>query len=302
MRPRINALTLLSALLLAGCADRPQLTAPADTPNALIAMEPVRDGTTSDFSFSTTVVYESTDSWMNRPEVDVAYSYSEYHNWNSTNQFWNVTYDIASTQSPLGSNYPPSDDIAQAYLRYGSMELRNRAGSVVAFPTTTLVSEAQVKTTDMVSRAPSYSVSGLGSVTPRLSRASTSASTTPNGPGLPPEARSAAVDRMVITPEGTGRTLKRLRDTFAEETRSDGTFVFTETRGSTSVRIVFDPSLGAIVRTDVLDNGRLASRIDRKYQRDQGFTVLLAETTTLYDPQGKVANSWTENYNIIETR
>jgi hypothetical protein len=100
---RIGTLGLATAIVT-GCAERSPITlAQISEPlKFLVEEEPVRDGSTSEYSFTTTVVHENKEDWINRPDVEHGHTYGETHVWSSADDFWDVTYDISSTASPLG--------------------------------------------------------------------------------------------------------------------------------------------------------------------------------------------------------
>ena len=286
--------------LLAGCTEEGRSPAsPEVTPRGLeeqpsLVEAPIRDGTASVYTFERQVTYESTTAWFNRPDVDRVYTWSEEHRWSDGDGFWNIDQAMPAGQSPIYGN-PPTPNVRSASLREDAVTLRDASGSLIALSDHEQSLNPDVTATEL--EASSSSASILSS---RPSGAQITSAGNKGSLDLPGQARSAAVDRLVITPEGTGRELKRIRATFTEVKKPGRMLHFVEARGNTEVRLVFDPSIGAIIQNEVWEQGRIISKNRLEYARLRGHILLVEETTVLFTPEGEIAERFSEKYGGIQ--
>lgn len=264
-------------VLLAACADssRSSLVAPGE-PAALIAPR-LNEGDPTYYSTDVEATYSGGYDGYDRSDAVRSERYNEELIWDSGEYFWNVDLDFPADKSPLGSSYPDEVDVARTRLARNSSEMRDRGGALLVQPESELPLEYE-------GRDPNSAVNySLQPIAGTMALAAT-------GTAMPvanEDARSAGVDRRVITPKGSQRTLGRLQKAFKEGPGEGGQRVFTQRRGSVEVKVYFTPTSGAVTRTLVLENDRLASQTDHKYRRYDGVWVLAEETTTLTAPAGK---------------
>ncbi|MDQ3556173.1 MAG: hypothetical protein M3409_05290, partial [Gemmatimonadota bacterium] len=103
-----------------------------------------------------------------------------------------------------------------------------------------------------------------------------------------PQDKREPVDRVLVTPAGSVRTLARLRAAGRETPGPGGLLLFTRHDGVGEVAETWDPGLGAITEIrSRTDDGKVLRTVNR-YTRDGKVLVLTEEQTTMHDAQGRL--------------
>lgn len=301
---------LVLTVVLGGCGED-HATAPdpdpEEFPGVSLNTEPERITDVETVELDVTVSYDGVESrsWFDRPQLDLSVPHDETHTWNSADQFWEIQIDNTVPQSPLGSDHPPTVDLATARLTASGVSMTDRSGSSVSFPSQTPSLNPGATTSQIAQDMGLETASLQESVRIGLdasASASSGGSDAAGGPAPHSAAarKQAAVDRLVVTKKGTGRTLKRIRDSgFTERSNPGRLKLFTETRGDAEVRLYFNPQVGAVVRTETYQDGTLSNRKERSYERVKGRPVLQEVTTTFFDAAGEEVDRITRRYDDV---
>lgn len=273
---------LAGALLLAGCSDGP-LPAPEDL--AAFAeydrynnYEVVVDnGSYSSYQMETTfAMREGEYVDLDGPDVNLEQTYNEQHTWQG--DAYDATLAFPSPDLPFGSDYPPEHDVGQVYVNTeGEPFVYSRAGTPLV-----ISSEEEAMFASFL-KGPAPAGASTGTAAAKRDR-------------------REPVDRLLVTPAGSARTLARLRENFAEAHGPGGVLRFSRNEGQASVQYTFDPRTGVVTGSTTSMPGGLEAQTVRHYVAAGRVRVLTEERTTIRDPQGRTLAQFAMRYRNLSIR
>ncbi|MDP9349806.1 MAG: hypothetical protein M3P24_11810 [Gemmatimonadota bacterium] len=283
----IHALLLAGALGVGGCTDGPfqspkELTPAADYARYEAYEQVLNEGSFSSYEVETTFVMQEGEYVdLDGADVNLEQTFNERHVWQ--NDAYDATLAFPSPDRPFGPDYPLENDVGQVYVNTdGEPTVYSREGTLLA-----ISDEEAAMFASMVDGPP-------------LSKA-TAARGGSRAPGAAPDRREA-VDRLLVTPAGSARTLALLRGSFTEAQGPGGVLRFSRNEGSATVQYTFDPRAGVI--TDIATHmpGGLQAHSVRHYVAAGRARVLAEERTTMRDPQGRPLAQFALRYRNLSIR
>ncbi|MBW3630129.1 MAG: hypothetical protein KY464_12625 [Gemmatimonadetes bacterium] len=275
---------LAGALLLAGCSDGP-LPAPEDLAafaeyDRYNSYEVVVDnGSYSSYQTETTfAMNEGEYVDLDGQDVHLQQTFNEQHTWQG--DAYDATLAFPSPDRPFGPDYPVEHDVGQVYVNTeGEPFVHDRAGTPLV-----ISSEEEAMFASLV-KGPALASAGTGTETAAANRD-----------------RREPVDRLLVTPAGSARTLARLRENFAEAHGPGGVLRFSRNEGQATVQYTFDPRTGVVTGSTTSMPGGLEAQAVRNYVAAGRVRVLTEERTTIRDPQGRTLAQFAMRYRNLSIR